>query len=134
MDNFTRGDRALEALKGYRLHHRLDGSAMSDKQIVTGSDDEDSTFGGYPLSDLLADMMHLAQRYNVDIHGVIWNGAAQFGADVIEQAWEHGDDWEPTLQDPANIPHAIEVLEITGVPEFAHVEAMRLVGFPTEGA
>ena len=112
MTNFDRGDRAETALRAIGVtDHR--GDEFAD---------------GYPLSDHIADLCHLARRNDLDVTTVVTRGIVHFGADVIEQAWQHSSDWAPTLQDPANLDRALTVMATAGVPDVAHEEALRYVG------
>jgi len=115
MDNFERGDRAERALLAYRGTKDLNplGEPFPD---------------GYPISDLIADLCHLLARHGLDVQERVMTGLADFGADVIEQAWEHSEDWASELQDASNLQRALSVMQSAGVPEAAHDEALRRVG------
>ncbi len=117
MTNFDRGDRAERALRAVGVTH-VRGDGFAD---------------GYPLSDHIADLCHLARRHDLDVRAVVARGVAHFAADVIEQAWQHSEDWAATLQDPANLDRALSVMATAGVPDFVHEEALRYVGLLPPG-
>src|SRR4051812_48901621 len=98
-NNFERGDRAEEIMAQYY-------GGPPTGAISTETD----AFKGYPMGDLIADLCHLAQRNDVPVDRIIGSGVAHFGADVIEQAWEHDDGsserWNPELQNEENIEPA----------------------------
>lgn len=114
MNNFERGDKALQALTavGYRNPSETEGITLpmpSGKEVL-GSE-------GYPIADLIADLLHLAQRNGFDVAALLSEGMEHYGADCIEQAWEHSDNWDNTLQSKENIPRAESVLRSAGVPD-----------------
>ena len=114
MDNFTRGDKALEALTavGYQDPERTLGITIPtpDGGEVPGPE-------GYPISDLVADLCHLAQRSRLDFMHLLDEGVEHYGADIIEQAFQNDDEnWGECLQAKSNIPVAETVLRTAGVP------------------
>lgn len=112
-DNFERGDRAMRAMEAYR-----GAGGASDEEGVLGLEGSEE-FGwikGYPIGDLFADLLHLCARYDVDGPAMMAQGMEHYGADLIEQAWEHSDDWDDTMQSPANLTRAQDILEINNVP------------------
>ena len=101
MDNFTRGDKALAAITS-----QYEDPNTTDAEPVPG----------YPISDMIADTFHLIRRLELDIPTLIHEAFTHYGADVVEQAWEHSDDWHEELQDESNQARAVAVLRTAGVP------------------
>lgn len=126
MDNFERGDRARRALDagGYE---RLEDTINITIPTPDGKEVEGP--GGYPISDLIADLCHLAQRHGLDVGSLLSEGIEHYGADCIEVAWEHSSEWNSLLQSEDNIDRARSVLRTAGVPEvFDHAIFVK-VGF-----
>lgn len=124
-DNFDRGDNALRALEGGGYEDLED---TLDYTIPTPDGEEVPGRRGYPISDLIADLCHLAQRHQLDLPDLIRVGFCDYAADVIEQAWKHSDGWDNCLQHEANLPRAIEVMRTAGVAEEYHEHALQRVG------
>jgi hypothetical protein len=125
MSNFDRGDRALQALAAADYRDPAETVGM---KLPTPDGGEAPGPEGYPISDLIADLAHLAQRNGFDFQKLIDEAWSHYGADVVEQAWENSDDWHDTLQDESNQARACAVLRTAGVPmQFDH-EVMVKVG------
>lgn len=134
-DNFERGDKALKALLAYGIPNdnpEGDQEVFSALGRALGADEEDlptePVAKNYPIGDLIADLLHLNQRYGGSVADIIDRGVAHYAADVIEQAWENSEDWDDTLQSEDNISRAIDVMETAGVPEPYHQHALILTG------
>lgn len=114
-DNFERGDTALRAL----LAIGFEDPATVSNELPTpdGGTKVVPHVQGYPIYDLVADLCHLAQRTGLDPWRMLTEGIEHYGADCVEQAWRHSDDWGEMLQEPENIDRARRVLRVAGVPE-----------------
>jgi len=112
MSNFERGDRALEAIRS----QYEDPTGTIGNKVPTPDGGEVVAFEGYPISDMLADTMHLIRRLELDIPTLLREAWEHYGADVVEQAWEHSDDWHDELQHESNQARAVAVLRTAGVP------------------
>jgi hypothetical protein len=110
MDNFERIDKATRALDagGYPSPQTEDGVAS--------------------ISDMIADLLHLAQNNGENIQGIWEKGLTDYGADTIEQAFQDNKEWDSPLQTHANVARAIKVLEAAGVPEHMHYPCLIHVG------
>ncbi len=78
--NSDRAARAHEALKRY--------------DTVYGDDDPDAG-PLYRLSDLLADLMHLARLEGVDFDGTLNTAVKNFREEVEDDPDFHRKDWDP---------------------------------------
>lgn len=121
MDNFQRGDRALEALAVYR-DEPLENTLEVVLPTPDGGEVRSPELDGYVISDLIADLLHVAARFGINPMDKIDQGIQHFGADCIEQAWEadaenENAEWSDMLQAKSNIEHAAKILAINGVPE-----------------
>jgi len=111
MDNFERGDQAERLVAVY-----MDGKGGGETNAAD------------VLSDMITDILHLAQRDEIDVEDLIVRSAKHYGADCIEQAWENSDDWAQEMQSPLNIEKAVTVLNACGVPELFHHGCLVYVG------
>ena len=115
-NNFDRGDRAKRALENSGGYEPVENTL--DLKIPRPDGTEADGHSGYPISDLIADLFHLTTRYSLDPSDMVREAWEQFGADIVEQAWENDEEWpSDTLQDSSNIPAANTVLELNGVPQ-----------------
>lgn len=126
MDNFDRSEKALRALSAYGGETIEQTMDLTIEHPVTG--EVARLPEGYPISDLIADLLHVATTYGVDPMEKINEGIEHWGADIVEQAWEHDDKWHSSLQDPTNIEHAETVLTLNSVPMLYWPGIMTKVG------
>lgn len=126
MDNFERGDKAAQALKAVGYESAEDTADLSlptpDGGEVRGTAD------CYPIADLIADLLHLAQRNGAKVDDIIERGVKHYGADCVEQAFHASEEWGEELTGPLNVARAAEVLEACGVPEQYHYGVFVYVG------
>lgn len=130
-DNFERGDKALHAVAFYMQGGQVKG--IDAEEVLELGDNRVEIFGaalpeGSPIPYLIADLCHLLRRYDFAIDDALNHGVAHFASDVIEQAWEHSEEWDSELQDESNIERAIAVMQTAGVPEYVHQKALRMTG------
>lgn len=132
-NNFDRADNARRALDAGGYEPVEDTLNIT---LPTPSGDEVTVPGGYPIGDLVCDLMHLARRHELDIEHMLREAWGHYGSDCVEQAWKHDNGWENCLQDPANLPRAEAILRVCGVPEEHHEHVYRMTGLlpPAEEA
>lgn len=130
MNNFERGDKAERALEaaGYApVEDTIDNEVpLPNGELVVA-------FEGYVISDLIADLCHLAQRHGLaeDIAALVAAGVEHYGADCVEQAWENSDEWDNELQSKDNLPRAERILSLAGVPAVFWAPVMIKLGLIT---
>lgn len=125
MSNFARGDRALEAI----MHIGYEDPGVTIHQTIPRPDGTQAPGLAYPISDLVADLCHLAQRIGVpDIGALLDHGLEHYGAECVESAWQHTDDWDNLLEHPSNAARALTILHAAGVPERVHDGVLRKLG------
>jgi hypothetical protein len=119
-DNFQRGDRAAAALSA---------TGYEDPAVTIADSTAFASGEAYPISDLIADLCHLARRVGVsDLMELVDHGVAQYASDCVEQAWENSEDWDSCLQSEDNVARALTVLRIAGVPERLDAKVLRMLG------
>ena len=116
MDNFERSNRALEALQSTGHYEDIEDTLDIVLPTPDGEHERVAVLDGYPISDMMCDLMHLAARFGIDPMDKINEAIGHYGSELIEQAWEHSDDWDDTLQSQGNIIRATEILNINHVP------------------
>jgi hypothetical protein len=124
-DNFKRGDRAAAALSatGY------EDPAVTITESTPTPSGARSPGTAYPISDLIADLCHLARRVGVsDLVELVEHGVAQYGGDCVEQAWENDEDFDNLLQTEDSVARALTILRIAGVPKRFDAKVLRMLG------
>jgi len=129
-DNFQRGDRALHALQAAEYN---DPESTKGIELPTPTGEMVPGPEGYPISDLIADLCHLARRYDFDFMQLIEMGIKHYGSDCVEQAFHADEDWGPVLDERAQ-ERATQVLRINGVPERYDLEIFVMVGILPPGS
>ncbi len=124
-DNYDRAQSARKAL-ACGNYEPLENTFNIELPLPDGGIKE--VEGGYPISDLIADLLSLAQYHELDPMHKISEGVEHWGADMIEQAWMNADDWADTLQDEGNYERAEEILRINKVPEIYWEGVLAKVG------
>ena len=114
MDNFDRATNARKALDAGPYECLED---TINYTIPTPDGDEVAGPQGYPISDLIADLFHLAAQNGLEIEPLVTSAMEHFGCDIVEQAWEHNDDWHPEMQHEDNIVRTKDMLHMHGIPE-----------------
>lgn len=86
------------------------------------------------VADLVADLLHAAQRGGLDLVELITRGFGYYGACCVEQAHTYADDWEDRLGHPANRPRIEQVLRVCRVPPKFDREIYSMLGVRNDGA
>lgn len=109
---------------------------VSSDSVLRGACDEglgDQGLALYPVTDLIADLLHLARRYDGKPEALLDAALIGYGGDVLEQAFEEEPSdgsgrFTDCLNDPANREPAVELLRIAGVPGRLHDRVLDTVG------
>lgn len=113
MDNFERAANARKALDA-GPYEALENTL--DYTIPTPSGEEVPGVRAYPISDLIADLFHLAAQNQVPIAPLIEQAMEHFGCDIVEQAWENDDEWNSHMQHRDNLGRVNNMLSMHNIP------------------
>jgi hypothetical protein len=113
MDNFERAANARKALDAGPYEALED---TLDYTIPTPDGEEAPGVQAYPISDLIADLFHLAAQNHVPIEPLVEEAMEHFGCDIVEQAWENNEEWHNKMQDSSNLERVNDMLAMHNIP------------------